>query len=400
MKNKNTIFYIIGAVILVAFLISSQVPNEEMISLTPHYYREGVEVFPEKGFFSIITPPGGSYDQISFDITVTNNGDIPFTDLRANYIGIRDGNHNWIKYIYLNEQGDGNYPGVLIGDGNLLISGEMSVMSKLINVSEFESLSQPTKFGVGVSAINTYTNINWGVDSQEWLSLTIEEEPWIYTGESYALDSENTGSNDIFWDGNNWWTLDAKVDSVFKYDSNWQYTGTKYYIGDIEVCGEGFYFDGIYWWVVGCGDYAPYVPGSPDEDTTISKFDSNWNHLTSFYAGNGETGPRDIFFDGTNWWITGGSDYVYKHEEDFSYTEIKYLIGTETMIPRGIFFEGNYWWVVMGLNIDKYDSNWNYLESYPIPFELDFIMIEDLFYDGDSWWVLGGYTDTISKFTG
>ena len=67
MKKDNTIFWIIGIVILLVVVTNYyQAPEEEgMIGLTPHYYKDGVEVFPTKGLFgfSIVTPPGGSFDQ-------------------------------------------------------------------------------------------------------------------------------------------------------------------------------------------------------------------------------------------------------------------------------------------------------------------------------------------------
>ncbi len=86
-KQNNTIFYIIGIVVLVALILNSQIPKEEtgMIGLTPRFYRDGVEVFASKGLFSIVTPPGGVYDQIAFDVSVTNTGIIPIENLQIDY---------------------------------------------------------------------------------------------------------------------------------------------------------------------------------------------------------------------------------------------------------------------------------------------------------------------------
>ncbi len=88
MKNQNTIFYIIGAVVLVVLIIYSQVPKEKgMVGLTPRFYKDGVEVFPSsaRGLFSIVTGPGisGEYDQIAFDIFGTNEGDINLTNVHV-----------------------------------------------------------------------------------------------------------------------------------------------------------------------------------------------------------------------------------------------------------------------------------------------------------------------------
>ena len=55
-----------------------------MIGLTPHFYKDGVEVFPQKSLFSMVTGQGiyGVYDQISFDVKVTNTGNTPIQNLQ------------------------------------------------------------------------------------------------------------------------------------------------------------------------------------------------------------------------------------------------------------------------------------------------------------------------------
>ena len=77
-KNDNTILWIIGIVILVFLILPNFQTSKEtgIIGLTPHYYKEGVEIFPQFSLwsFSIVTPPGGSYDQIAFEISGTNTG--------------------------------------------------------------------------------------------------------------------------------------------------------------------------------------------------------------------------------------------------------------------------------------------------------------------------------------
>ncbi len=86
-KKNNIIYWIIGIVIF--FLVITQTnifkkQETEMLGLNIHYYKDGVEIFPTKGFFgfSIVTPPGGTYDQIAFDIPATNTGDVPITNIQ------------------------------------------------------------------------------------------------------------------------------------------------------------------------------------------------------------------------------------------------------------------------------------------------------------------------------
>jgi len=78
-KQNNTILWIIGIVIL--FLVFTQ-PNifkkqeTGMIGLTPHFYKDGVEVFPTRGLFSIVTPSGGTYDQTLSNVIIKETGEV------------------------------------------------------------------------------------------------------------------------------------------------------------------------------------------------------------------------------------------------------------------------------------------------------------------------------------
>ena len=51
-KQDDTIYLIIGIVLVVALFYISQIP-QETIGLTPHYYKDGIEVFPQS-LFSIV----------------------------------------------------------------------------------------------------------------------------------------------------------------------------------------------------------------------------------------------------------------------------------------------------------------------------------------------------------
>ena len=86
MAKQDSILWIVGiGLILLVVLSQSNLfkqQEEGMIGLNVHYYKDGVEVFPTKSLFSIVTPPGGSYDQIAFDVTVKNTGDLPFQMLK------------------------------------------------------------------------------------------------------------------------------------------------------------------------------------------------------------------------------------------------------------------------------------------------------------------------------
>ena len=147
MKNDKTVFYIIGGVFLVALITFSQIPKEEgMISLTPHYYKDGVEVFPIKGLFSIVTPfgkPPFETDQILFDISGTAGIDTSFSNIQ-----IVDADPPEFKEALLHIT-----PQSLNRGQTKKLWGEGDYVA--IDTVQFEG--QTINFWVNISAVNDYT---------------------------------------------------------------------------------------------------------------------------------------------------------------------------------------------------------------------------------------------------
>ena len=185
MKNQNTIFCIIGAVILVAPIINSQISKEtEMVGLNVHYYKDGVEVFPYKGLFSIVTPPGRSFDQISLDIAGTATG-VPFSNIR-----IVDTTPTAFK-------------NALPSTSKSLTIGESKTLwaSSLIDTIQFESMIQPVRFRFNFSAINDYTKET--VYGGDYVDLTIEKEQACIRGTDCEGDYKacDGSGNCLGWNG-------------------------------------------------------------------------------------------------------------------------------------------------------------------------------------------------------
>ncbi len=149
-KNNNTVLWIIGIVILLIIILSQSNINlynlfkkqEGIISLTPHYYKDGVEVFSSKGFlglFTMVTPPGGSFDQISFSVPGTAIGDISLSNIQiidAYPIAFKNALPLTIQSL-------------LVGQTKTLWT------SDLMETVQFEG--QTINFWVEVSAVNDYT---------------------------------------------------------------------------------------------------------------------------------------------------------------------------------------------------------------------------------------------------
>ncbi len=183
-------------ILLIIILPKLQLQKEpEMISLTPHYYKDGVEVFPTKGFFgfTIVTPPGESYDQILFDINGVSTGDIPFSNIRITDASptafknalpstIQSLNRGQIKKLW----GEGDYIAM--------------------NTIQFESIS-PVNFWVEVSAVNDYTGETIYADRSYSgdISFGEEEKPMKFTSPIESEVISGTAllewTNDGYWPG-------------------------------------------------------------------------------------------------------------------------------------------------------------------------------------------------------
>lgn len=136
-KRNNTIFWIIGIAILLLVVTKLPVQKEEGIRLVPHYYNNGVEVFPSRGMglFSFVNPPGVEVDQISFDVYGSNTGEIFIDKIQANQA--------YPSQFLTALQTGTNYTTELEpGQTNALIYS-----SALMNATDFESIS-PVNFWV------------------------------------------------------------------------------------------------------------------------------------------------------------------------------------------------------------------------------------------------------------
>ena len=135
MKKNNNLIIFIGIVVLILYLFGQQ---NEMTNLQIHYYEDGVEVFPD-GLFSLVTPPGEEFDQISFDVIVQNNGEVPLENVHIN---------NAYPMIFNSALDIGIY--------DLDIGGVKVYTSELMDTEQFESIS-PVNFWVEVAGMNTFS---------------------------------------------------------------------------------------------------------------------------------------------------------------------------------------------------------------------------------------------------
>lgn len=143
MKNQNTIYWIIG-IIIVLLVVANYQPKQEMVELTPHFYKDGVEVFPTRGLFSIITPPGDFFDQIAFSISSINTGNVPIDLQIVNASPIE-----LLNALPLTTQT------LEIGESTILWT------SGLMDAVQFENMIQPVNFWVQISGESEFLETSY-----------------------------------------------------------------------------------------------------------------------------------------------------------------------------------------------------------------------------------------------
>jgi hypothetical protein len=281
-KNNNWIFWIIGIIVL--FLVITQTdllkPKQtEFATISVQYYNDGVEVIPQKSLFSIVTPPGGSYNQISFSIGATATG--------KSYSNIRVVSATPTAFLSALPTNSTN---LSIGQSKTLF------VSSLMTASQFETMPQPVRFWVNISAKDDYTGQT--VYVQGSLNLTImpaSSAMWTAnadgnsvtkispTGTMTTYTGTGTFPLAIAFDGTNMWTANYYGNSVTKISP----TGTM-----ITYTGTGTFplaiaFDGTNMWTANA------------DGNSVTKISPTGTMIT--YTGTG-AGPNAIAFDGRTGW--------------------------------------------------------------------------------------------------
>jgi len=158
MKNQNTAIIFIILLALAFFYLQ----KPEIIGLKVRYYKDGVEVFPQKGLFTIVTPPGESYNQISFDVIGSNTGDVSITNIQ-----IADADPNTFETAL--QSGTIHSNELNVGEENKLL-----FTSARMDTVQFEPIS-PVNFWVNISGYNTYNEITIYIEGESG-DITFEPE--------------------------------------------------------------------------------------------------------------------------------------------------------------------------------------------------------------------------------
>jgi len=230
--NLKLKIIVIGIVIFSLFYFINLSEKESQLNV--HYYKDGVEVFSQENSLSIITPPGQSFDQISFDIIGENLGNYP------------------IENIQVSDAGPIQFKNAIPSLSKSLNPKETKILwiSDRMDAVQFESFSQPVKFWINISGDSPY--ISDKIYNYMDLDISFEQISCLTLVEN-AINVE-----EIFIDefGCQHWNYDILISSAY-------YTcavGTicRNYYGSSECSPYGFCYEPY-----GCFPYVCYSPKAP-----------------------------------------------------------------------------------------------------------------------------------------
>ncbi len=209
MENKyGTAIFVIFLIVLVILLNNPNI-NDEEVQFKVHYYRDGIEVYPNQGtgLFSLVSPPGEVFDQISLDV-VGSAQDNSFKNIRIvdaqpqqfwnALFGVdpSDPDIKDLQDIVLKTGDTLDKTGYPVSMYRALSYGETKVLysSEPMDTTLFESMNQPVEFSIKLSAEEGYSgNVVYSSGS---VDLTIEEcmshaDYMCYDGDVYWYDTCN-----------------------------------------------------------------------------------------------------------------------------------------------------------------------------------------------------------------
>ena len=326
------------------------------------------------------------------DGTTTGLNDIDVTPENTYPTGICwDGSHFWVAdfneaKLFKYEQ-DGTYTGI-----NVDISNEAATPWPI------------TWDGTNICVSNSSAVVFKYATPDPYISTNFE-----YTGNNVALSSIDTGPLGVDWDGEYYWVVGGNSNKIYKYNSDWIYTGISVPTGIVGNNMTGIAFDGTDYWVTSFSEQKIFkFIKDPENQNTITYADYN-------FIADEDTGFRGLTaLDDTIHAIGHGSKNVFKYkvdeqEERYTYSGINFYVGYQTNNPKDVAWDGTNFWVI-GDQTDKvYRYEYSTELTAPAPeFNGNSFYVggedvtpNDITYNStkDTYWVLGVLNDTAYEYT-
>ena len=154
--------------------------------------------------------------------------------------------------------------------------------------------------------------------------------------------------------------------------------------------------------IVTLADGRVYLKGGIYETdlTVYPNADSTFYYASeSFSVSSQDTAPYDITWDGTYFWVLGGTNKtVYKYNASGTYQNVSFSVASQDASPQGITWDGSHLWVT-GDNSDtvyKYNTSGTYQN---VSFSSQSNYAQGIVWNGSHFWTVDRISDAAFKYT-
>ena len=203
--------------------------------------------------------------------------------------------------------------------------GSASQVNETIDINSAENL---------ITLEDGRVYLKGGVTSTDLTTYPDATAELAYSGVSFSLSGQTTGSRGITWDGSHFFVVDQAANKVFKYTSAGVYTGTQYALS-IGANPCGITWDGTYFWVVTVNNNAAY------------KYNASFVYQNVSFSLTSQGGlPIGIVWDDPYFWIVKSDKVVYKYNASFVYQNVSFNPTPQEANPTSIAWDGTHLWVI------------------------------------------------------
>ncbi|MGC9309825.1 MAG: hypothetical protein ACP5D2_03985, partial [Candidatus Nanoarchaeia archaeon] len=149
--NKKLLIAIIGMLVIIAGAYFYSVQEEEPVGIKI-YDADGNLLYPKNSVMSIISPGNIKANEIRFEVSIRNTGDLDINMSEFNFV-VYDSNNNYIVNLDNKFNFNTNYKDNVIGAGEQII-----LDSEYVETSQFEGENQPVQFWATIKGYSVRTN--------------------------------------------------------------------------------------------------------------------------------------------------------------------------------------------------------------------------------------------------
>ena len=179
-----------------------------------------------------------------------------------------------------------------------------------------------------------------------WVAGNEQDCVWRYTAAgvydswyfNLSADTGETGVTGVHHNTTHFWVVGSGGDKVYLYTDDGTYTNFNFSVNPPESLPQGITGNGS--WLFITGSAGDKVYGFLENGTY-----TGWN-----FSVLGETSsPQDVTWDGTYFWVISTDKSIYKYNSTGSYLDVTWEASEDTQ-PLGMYFNGTNFFVTGGAN--------------------------------------------------